>query len=167
MDARDRRDAESPSMIIYDYIVRPDGELHRLRQTDTATLAPTALDLCREFMAGAPIPGDIGLVADWEEHATYAGVRLATPAGVPISYTAVLPARDDDILGMLHTGMIRMLHGTPIEPGDSWTDLIYDYPAVITLVWPSPKPAAHMMAGDLSRCWAAAWLLDREDSDHA
>ena len=150
-------------MIFADNILTSDGEVHRQRQTDSERLTAQARGLCRRarYRPEAIAESGGGLSVEWTEEDDHGLLSVyETGHEEPLCVAIFCPRRSDEALRELHQVMIAALRPTGIELSDEWIGLVLDWPCVVTLPFPWGSRDAHIMAGVLVQCWAAAWFED-------
>lgn len=154
-------------MIFTDYVIEPvDGRVLSCHTQDTATITPAAVALCRAARAdvGAIERVGRGVAARWSEAPLGALSLNSVASGYPLCMS-LLPLRPEpDALRQLLRLHLSTLRVVGIEPSPEWVSHIDHYPCVVTVPLPTPAHELHLqaIAGDLVRCWAAAWFLDSE-----
>lgn len=151
-------------MILFDYIVNSaSGEVHRLRQTDTARLAPEALALCRQAREKPELIDHerFGVAVCWTDAPGCLSVYDDAACQKPIAIALMLREPDARAAQLMHQLLVDVARTVGVEPATDWLTSITDYPAVITAPLPGGTGQAHMVAGDLIQCWAAAYFEDQ------
>lgn len=156
-------------MIYHDYIILPDGEVYRQRTGDTAALDGHALDVCRQCRTRPEMmAAKVGLSVTWTVEPVGLLTVYTASDGCPLA-VALMPrnAAELDATREAWPLIARIVRPFGAELSSGWLDTVYDLPAVLTVVLPVPRQDDQMTAGDMIRCWAAAWFEDTIEGDNA